>query len=138
MIEWEWESLPMRSLQEGPGLLLSERGRYVCPLAAEPEDASPLLSGEAGSDMYNAKSVLMYAAETRGSEIPEAEGKKGERRVTAERQRGGKSSVVGQSRQFRRANLQKTTLHPRKRLLFNIKPRGHAPPPVTLEPEQTG
>lgn len=48
------------------------------PPAAEPEDGSPLLSGEAGSDMYNAKSVLMYAAETRGSEIPEAEGKKEE------------------------------------------------------------
>lgn len=69
----------------------------------------------------------MYAAETRGSEIPEAEGKRGTASYSGKAVRR-ESSVVGQSRQFKRANLQKITLHPRKRLLFNIKPHGHAPP----------
>lgn len=43
--------------------------------AADPENASPFLSGDVGSDMHNATSVLMYAAEMCGSEIPEEEGK---------------------------------------------------------------
>lgn len=64
MIEWG-VGKPTHEVPAGAPRSAALGERTVClPPAAEPEDASPLLSGEAGSDMYNAKSVLMYAAET--------------------------------------------------------------------------
>lgn len=81
MIEWG-VGKPTHEVPAGTPRSAALGERTVClPPAAEPEDASPLLSGEAGSDMYNAKSVLMYAAET--SRVRDPRGGRKKKRGTA-------------------------------------------------------
>lgn len=66
----------MRSRHEHPGLHLFVLGRVRCdPHPLPPPNVSHFLNGEVRSDMHNAKSVLMYAAKMRRSQIPEAEKK---------------------------------------------------------------
>lgn len=60
---------------------LGERTVHLPP-AAESEDASPFLSGEAGSDMYNAKSVLMYSRDVTGQRSPRRKEKRGTARYS--------------------------------------------------------
>lgn len=69
----------MRALAAHPGLLPPAFGQSTVPATDKrpPQNVSRFLSGDVRSDMHNAKSALMYAAEMCRSQVDEAGKKKG-------------------------------------------------------------